>query len=139
MNGDSPVILTDQSELDLSRLLNSLSRRFKVQQAAILNIHGEVLHITSDWQLLPDDGKILCKVLRAASTPGLWRLSIFGDDFHCFHCDVHNTVLGQSKTTVMVAHVTRKYIVVGLAPDREPGSCLYEMKQVWVEIESRGC
>ena len=126
----SHVIPTDQSDFDLSRLLDRLVRRFKVKDAAVLDIHGNVLHVTSDWILLPDDGKTLGRVLNAASTRGLWRLSIFGDDFRCLHRDAQGTVLGQSKTTVMVAHMTRKYIVVGLASEHESASCLYEIKHV---------
>ncbi|XP_070201973.1 uncharacterized protein [Littorina saxatilis] len=131
-------IPTSQSPLDLVLLLDKVNQRLKVKEAVILDLHGNVLHATPSWPLLLDDGHKMAKVLSVAPTPGLWKVFIFGQDFHCFHCDSDQTVLGTSATKVMAAHMTRKHIVVGLASERDPGSCLYEMKLVWSELEARG-
>ena len=124
--------------MDLGSLLDRLTGRLKVVQAAILDMEGEVVQVTAGWKLSPEDGAALRNVLLAAPTRGLWRLKLLGDDFHCFHCDSRSSVLGRSGGAVLVAHATRRHLVVGVAPQCQPGSCLYEMKQVWAELEARG-
>lgn len=132
------IIMPKPTQLDMGLLLNNLTRRLKVKQAAILDLQGNAVHITSDFFVPPDDGQNLQRMLHTAPTAGIWRFSVFGDDFRCFHCDGGSTVLGYSPTTIMTAHVTRQHIVVGLAPEHVPGSCLHEMMQVWAQMEARG-
>ncbi|XP_076457529.1 uncharacterized protein LOC143291519 isoform X2 [Babylonia areolata] len=126
--------------LDLPLLLHTLTRRLKVQQAAILDLEGHVLHVTPDFAVSPDEGESLKRLLDTAPAPAasMWRFRLFGEDFRCFHCDRGFTVLGHSGSTVLTAHVTRKHIVVGLAPELVPGSCLHEMMQLWGQMEARG-
>ncbi|KAL8560694.1 hypothetical protein ACOMHN_030470 [Nucella lapillus] len=132
------VILTHPPQLDMGLLLHNLTLRLKVRQAAILDLHGNVVHMTPDFSLPPDDCASLQRVLHAAPTAGMWRLSLLGHHFRCFHCTGDATVLGYSATTVMAAHVTRRHLVLGLAPEDVPGSCLHEMMQVWDQIEAQG-
>lgn len=117
--------------------LDNLLRKSKVKQAAILDMNGDIHHVTSGWNLQADDGRKLCQVMTASPTQGLWKVAVFGEDFRCMHCDSEGTILGNSSTKVMVAHVTRSRIIVGLSPLDLQGSCLHEVKQLWTAVESR--
>lgn len=131
--------MTDTLQRDLAQILDNVSRRHKVSRAAIVDFHGNVIAATSSWIIPSDDPKRLHNVLLASSAcRNMWRMAVFGEDFHCLRCVDAQTMLGYSKTTVMTAHVTRMFVVVGLAPVQTPGSCLHEMNRAWVDIESQG-
>ncbi|KAK7488888.1 hypothetical protein BaRGS_00019845 [Batillaria attramentaria] len=136
--GETITIMASTLREDLTRILENVSRRHKVNQAAIMDFHGNVLAITSGWNVLSDDRLSLQRVLTTASTHSMYRLSLFGDDFLCLRCEDAQTIMGHSKKTVMTAHATRKCVVVGLAPAETPGSCLHEMKRAWVDMEAQG-
>lgn len=131
----SLLIMSSVENASFVEAFDTVIRRKKINRAAILDHQGNSLVIMAGWRVLPDEGMSLLRALRSARRTEMWKLRLFEEEFMCFPCDEKETILGRSHLTVIVAHLTRKYIVVGLAPVDTPGSCLHEMKTVWTEIE----
>lgn len=142
--GDTkPIIIKPETlQKDLARILDRISRRQIVSRAAIMDFQGNVIAATSGWTIPWGDPERLHSVILTSSASrdgSAWKMTVFGDEFRC-QSGMKNeqTILGQSNTTLMTAHATLQFLVLGLKPVQTPGACFDEMKRVWLDIESQG-
>ncbi|CAL1540322.1 unnamed protein product [Lymnaea stagnalis] len=127
---------TDQSndatadlKVHLLKLMQELLVRGKVQQVAILEQDsGKVLVSLPPWTLSDQDSVGLVKAV-SHSQEIMLKLTIGREVFTCFKHG-RNKMVGRHGDKVLVAQETNTCVVVGLADDDTPGSCLYEVTEL---------
>lgn len=120
---------TADLKVHLLKLMQELLVRGKVQQVAVLEQDsGKSLVSLPPWTLSDQDSIGLVKAV-SHSQEIMLKLTIGREVFTCFKHG-RNKMVGRNGDKVLVAQETNTCVVVGMADDDTPGSCLYEVSEL---------
>uniref|UniRef100_A0A0B7ASL2 Profilin n=1 Tax=Arion vulgaris TaxID=1028688 RepID=A0A0B7ASL2_9EUPU len=132
-----PVQMLPEFETHLMHLMQELLARGKVRQVAVLEQeNGAMLVSLPPWILLHKDAIGLIKSV-SSTIETIVKLSI-GREMYTFFKHGRDKVMGRSGDSILVAQRTDACLVVGVADDNTPGSCLYEVSELARALKSKG-
>ncbi|CAG5127647.1 unnamed protein product, partial [Candidula unifasciata] len=132
-----PKFLKSELAASLLDLMQQLLARGKVRQVAVLE-QANCCMLTSlpTWHLAHRDQIGLVKAA-TSSLETMFKISVEKEFYTCFK---HGTdkIVCHSGDSVLVAQTTHSCVVVGVASDHIPGSCLYEVSELARALLDKG-
>lgn len=118
---------SNQKLANLSHRLANLQRSGKIERAALLDLQGHPLVLSSGMEISPDDGETILRTL-ASPYNSMTRLKVGKQDFVCFK-NTGQSLVGKSEEDFLCVNKGPEFLVVGISDPQSPGSSIYELSR----------